>query len=363
MSTDDGNRRVWIPIYPVDVEALENLLVEADPFVTEMIEIDSPYSLIEYVNHEHVGGVPITAILDRNLISRAVRLALGGVVDHSTAASHTDRAAAACMAFLITAKIEIEPNISLYELAETKSVNDANAQLTDFRVADHIHPQAYLDVALGRAERIENWVRDEAIDVVNRRVGGRDHVDLGSPLLHWKRHRTALTRLAILDRQETSGFKNLQKFIDWSLEPGFFDALAITFAVALFGRHRSRRMLRGIRSRDHERCEAAIRNTAWDLTYISYWEARAKSTEGSRLWMFITNDRVCRQIARAAVGDDRNVHLIFAEHWPPPEASALYEHYAKAVEEMQAMGTQRFRDFEAIQMSLDLELSRCFEGP
>ena len=82
---------VWIPLTPQDVPALEHLLRSADPFVASTIDTDDPYHLVDYLQHSIYGGAELAAVLDRNLVSRIVRLAEGRHVDHSRPESAVDR--------------------------------------------------------------------------------------------------------------------------------------------------------------------------------------------------------------------------------------------------------------------------------
>lgn len=167
MDNDLGIETVWIPLSTGDVPALERILSDADPFVTTMIDTPQPYRLANYIQNELYGDHEVRALLDRNLVSRAVELASGHVVDHGGPGSDTYRLAAACMAFLITARVTIEPNIALYEFASS-DLREAREQIRTWRVADHVHPQAYLDVALGRERVIDRAVTTEAQRLVAR---------------------------------------------------------------------------------------------------------------------------------------------------------------------------------------------------
>ena len=314
---------------PEDVPALEALLRDVDPFVASTIDTDDPYRLVDYIQHSIHGGAELAAVLDRNLVSRIVSLAAGRHVDHSRPDSAVDRVAAACMAFLITAEVLTEPNISLYELAESVDNSDGQIDLISFRIADHLHPQAYLEVALGRAPGIHPDLIDEARLLIEAQ--DRPSVNLEMPLRHWRRHRCALTQIALLERASLTGREKFEALLEWSVSPGFFDGVAIAFAGGLFGRARPPgRLLKSARSRDAEKCFAGIRNAAWDLTYISQWSKQSVADEGSRIWILCTNDRVLRGLARVAVGDEDRVAELFEQNWRSREADALKQQYLDA---------------------------------
>ncbi len=321
---------IWIPLTPDDVPKLESLLTETNPFVTSTIDTTYPYRLSDYLNHSLNGGIPIYALFDRNLMSRIVQLASGRHVDHSAAGSVTDRVASACMAFLITAEVQIEPNISLYELAESQENSNAKEELAWFRISDHVHPQAYLEVALGRAPGIHPDLIDKAATTVKLKHKDSANVNFAMPLRHWRRHRCILTKIAHLERSNLSGEEKLYQLIAWSVSPGYFDAVALSFAILLFGRNTPGRMLKYARSNNLERCFSGIRNVAWDLTYISFWVSEACKSEDERIWIFCTNDRVCAELAKASVGNENDIESLFKNNWNRSEAVRLHDHYRKS---------------------------------
>lgn len=318
------SRKIWIPIDPADVPALEQLLVDADPFVTSTIDTQFPYRLGDYVQHKSVSSRELVALLDRNLISRAVSLACGRATSASN--SDSDRVAAACMAFLITSGILIEPGISLYELARSGGATVAGLELGDFRIADHIHPQAYVDVALGRANSIDPAILSAARALVAGAAVIRPTPDLGVPLRKWRRHRCAVAQIAFLERAGGTGRSKMHGLIEWSATAGFFDGVAIAFALRFFGRGKRKGMLRGVHSNLPERWSASIDNTAWDLCYVSHWIDSAKKDE--RIWLLCSNDRSLKIVARASVEGTGKGH--FEGNWVPRDAEALYAHYQEA---------------------------------
>lgn len=349
---------VRIPLTPQDVPALEALLREVDPFVASTIDTDDPYRLVDYIQHSIHGSAELAAILDRNLVSRLVRLAAGHHIDHSRPESAVDRVAAACMAFLITAEVLTEPNISLYELSESADDADGQVDLLSFRIADHLHPQAYLEVALGRAPGIHPDLIHEARLLLEAEQ--RPSVDFEMPLRHWRRHCCALTQIARLERTSLTGREKFEALLDWSISPGFFDGLAIAFAVRLFGRAKPRgRMLKSVRSRDAGKCFAGIRNAAWDLTYISHWAKQSGTDEEGRIWILCTNDKVLRDLARMAVGDEDRVAELFKQNWQSREADALKDQYldawrrAQGSEERSNSMRRRFEHLDALRESIE----------
>lgn len=324
--TEREEERVWIPLNPDDVPTLESLLTEADPFVAMTLDAENPYRLVDYLHNARHGEFEVRALLDRNLVSRVVGLTSGHSVNHETAEAGTYRLAAACMAFLITADVLIEPGIAMQEFAASDPTT-AKAQIRPWRVADHVHPQAYLDVALGRDRTLDQAARIDAWDLMS---GCPDEAPpLETPLRHYRRHYAALAQIASLERTEAEPAEKLRRLIAWSRDVAFFDGLAIGFAIVFFGRHRSGRMLKRVRSADGSRCLEGVRNAAWDLTYLSYWVKYAQEQKSS-IWLFVTGDRVLASLARVAIGDQESAEDLFRDNWTRLEAAELLEEFASA---------------------------------
>lgn len=323
--TDTEGERVLIPLNPDDVPSLERFLSETDPFVATTLDAENPYRLVDYLHNARHGEFEVRALLDRNLVSRVVGLASGQSVDHESAEADTYRLAAGCMSFLITSDVQIEPSIAMHEFAAAAPA-EAKAQIRPWRVADHVHPQAYLEVALGRDCALDRSARADAWNLMSSRP--EEAPPLEKPLRHFRRHYAALAQVALLERTGAAPMEKLRSLIAWSRDVAFFDGLAICFAIVFFGRHRSGRMLKRVRSADGARCLEGVRNAAWDLTYLSYWVKYAHEQK-SNIWIFATGDRVLASLARAAIGD-RSARELFQENWTRREAEELFEAYHAA---------------------------------
>jgi len=352
----------WIPIEPTDVPRLERVLSDADPLLIAGVPAPFDYSFARFLAGTD-DGTTFRALMDRNLTTRAISLAKGGAIgqDHPSAA--TFRITAACMAFLQTTDSSIEPNVSLYENPE-RAIDD----LHWWRVADHIHPQAYVNVALGRTDTIPEHVLTDAW--LKAAKFPAPPTDFAARLYHWERHYCTLLKIAELDRGATlRGAAKLHTLWDWSMQEGFMNAAASMFALRLFGSTRSQRMLRGVRSCSYDRCIRGVRNAAWDLTYVSQW-ARHTRTDRKHLWMFWTNDHLLRDLARALLlpkaKDERHaLYQALRENFPQQDAAGLLAHHDACLEQIQKGARdrilqERFTNIDAITTALTVRLRSTF---
>lgn len=360
---------VRIPLDAQDITAIERLLATAGVFVTTALTITNPYDLREYLAMTAQGN-SIRALLDRNLTSRAIRLARGTIIDHDRHDAPAARVAAACMAFLISADIMIEPNISLYETAEQPAAW-AHNDLLWFRRANHVRPQAYADFALGRTDRLPDDVREEAIRHVLQCP--EPALAFSKRLRHWRSHYCCLLKIALLQREgRLSQPGKLRALLDWSVHEGFFNGTAIAFAVMYFGRHPHANMIKHSNTKDFQRCQKGIKNAAWDLTYLSHWVRRSRQ-EVAHAWMFCTNDRALAYLGQHLVTDEGDEHhhrlaVVLRHHWPDCHAD-LVSHYQHCCTEAETMPdragvvNERLRHLDDLTMRLEQDLRQTFPAP
>ena len=129
----------YIPISEPDEESITSLLRQADVFTpTFIVDDEDIYDLILYRRQALDFNTKTKLFVDRNVFTRWISLIRGTPTD----AMHSR--AAAVMAFAQCANMLIEPNLSLYEYADSHGNDAANAELQLFRIADNINPQRWV---------------------------------------------------------------------------------------------------------------------------------------------------------------------------------------------------------------------------
>ena len=284
---------------------------------------------------------------------------------YSAETSKSDRVAAACMAFLAAARVELEPNISLYELASVAGDADALNELRSLRLAQAIQPQAYLNVALQRVSRIHPDAIQEASCRPSVGSVSDPAINFLNPLRHFRCHRAAVTKIALLERTSLKGPEKFRHLLRWSSDAGFFDGVALAFGAMFFGERRAGTMLKSVKSNSFERCVAGIKNASWDLTYMSHWVSRAREDEERAIWIFCTHDGGCASVARSAVGTDVDSLSLFKQNFKPPDAESLQAEYRDLLAgttdpgDRREVVSERLELLEEAQLALDTELSRA----
>jgi len=289
---DSGVLSYWVPIDPGDLRIIAAALREGDVFTPTFSTPDVDlYDPVVYRDQAARFDRSTALLVDRNVLTRWIDVVRGAY----PSANH--RLAAAVLAFAQCAEIDIEPNIALYELAFTQGQDAATHELMAFRLADHVHPGYWAEVALDRADAIGDLPEgfperesDLAFDFTMR-------------LRRWRRNYILALKIAELELRGGSAVDRLLELLSWMYKDFLLGGPALALAVHYLAPNSSRkRQLKGLKSRDRERAIAGVRNAAWDLTLISEWVHRVAQQESdARLVLLTSFDRGLHRLARSVV--------------------------------------------------------------
>jgi hypothetical protein len=157
MHNDEEKMEVMIlnPGFNVqDGTLLEKLLAMADPFVKGPLPPVDKYNLASYIYASAALKKELCALLDNNLTTRVIELATGVEMPAAPDKKPAYALASAVMGFLVASEFLVDPTMAIYEKASSMGHEAAAEQLFNFRVADHIHPQVWIDLALERKKEL-----------------------------------------------------------------------------------------------------------------------------------------------------------------------------------------------------------------
>ena len=313
MNDEQISGAIRMPVLHEDYAALRDLLICADPLVTGNYVDGGRFDLTEYVAAVKLGGVEFRALFDRNLLSPLAELAAGKSLAGSAESITTGRIACASAAFCIMADILLEPSMALYEYASTQGNSAAQADYASFRVADNADPAIFIDIALGRSDRIP----EDHIARVRRdaRVKAQTSPEPNfEKTLHmWRPNYLYVLKMAALRRSGLSPMKSALEFLRWQSEDYFYNAAASMYCLASASHRPTKgQMLKGIGSAEPATLKKGLRNAAWDICFIQQFE-KYVTTPSSPSWSLWTLDKAVREIARALfVRDGQSGHEALA---------------------------------------------------
>lgn len=289
---------VWFPVPPGDYEALRSLLSTADPLVTGNYTDSGNYELPEYLAATRLGNVEFKALFDRNLLSPLAELAAGKELAGSEESKQTGRVACACAAFCILADILIEPSMALYEYASTQGNSAAQADYAHFRIADNADPAIFINIALGRANRlpIEHIAQVQLVPGVVKKTTPEPNFE--KALRMWRPNYLYVLKIAALRRRGLSPLQSALEFQRWQSEDSFYNAAAFMYCIASAAHKPPKgQMLKGINSTNSTTLRKGLRNAAWDICLLQQF-GKSVTTPKSPSWSLWSLDKAVREIAR-----------------------------------------------------------------
>lgn len=285
------------PRFPIeDVKIIGARLDESQALVPGFIPPPAGITSLEALLYaEHVQGIETVILPDRNIVSRMARAARDGVIHPVDSPTQI---AIDLMAFSQAMNFSVEPSIAFHELAHHDGNALANEELQWFRAADHGQAEAWIHIALGHSNKLTKI-----------EVGSPTDYDLAAPLSRWRRNYAVALRIAALELGTQTPLERATKLLDWMLSDFFVAGPAAIFAAMFLSPRASRSgMLKQLKSPDRTRAIAGVRNAAWDITHLSDFVRRVKSTDDpDKRFIFATADRALAQLGKIMFTDAQNL--------------------------------------------------------
>lgn len=305
--------------FPVeDIEQLCSMMAAADPFVPAFEPSSyGLYSLVGQVWSLQVEETKTILVPDRNVASRMAQIAKGMAIGKEA------QLVAGINAFAHFFDILMEPSIAFHELARTEGNEAALQELAWFRAADHGDKFGWLEVALGRAERLARSEKARALE---------SH-DLAAGLRDWSTGYGAVLKLAEVELLHPGEpIEKIMALLEWMHRDYFFAGQVATMACIYFAPINAPKagLMKSLRSPNREKAINGAKNAAWDALYLSALNSMVnKAAGGPQRYIYASLDWRARLIARMAFafggeGPHRNVlAYMLGEWWTKTDAEQI----------------------------------------
>lgn len=321
-----------------ELEQVCALLAEFDPFVPAFTPNGyGLYSLRGQVWSLEVEEVEVVILPDRNIASRMAQIARGEAIGKNA------QVIAAIKVFAHFFDIMMEPGIAFHELAPQDGNNAALEELSWFRAADHGDRFDWLEVAVGRRDRLSQ---------PGTPLETEAH-DLAKTLRDWSTSYGAVLKVAEIELHHPgTAFEKIMALLDWLHREYFFAGPVAFMACIFFGPISApkRGLMKSLRSPNRERAIAGAKNAAWDALYLSALTSMVnKAAGGPKRYIYASLDTGARLIARMALsfgGDGPHREVIqdvLSDWWVEQEAMAIADKLTQIVLEIDLphMGEKR----------------------
>jgi hypothetical protein len=229
------------------------------------------------------------------------------------------------MAFTQCANILIEPNMALYEFADSSGNEKANQEFHTFHTADNLHPKYWADIALGQSKQLI----PEDLDLPSLK---QDSINFKMPLAIWRTNYMLVLKIAELELTGNNPEHLMTEVMRWMYEDFLFKSAGLSLAINFLNQNYEgrKKLFKDLKSEDREKAIKGIRNATWDLTYLSEWQKRVNEQEqNNRIIIFCSLDKPLRKLARSLISD-----LLFQD-WGVAAENRLrnqYESYVKDID-------------------------------
>lgn len=143
-------------------------------------------------------------LADRNVVTRWLALLSGRI------SSPQDRLVAAIMVFAQSANILVEPNLALYEATVAGESEATMQELVRFRIADNLDIKHWLDLALGRKQKLS--LADDELPTIPDKSA---EINFEMRLRRWIRNYIILLKLAQLELKGLSRTRQITELATW----------------------------------------------------------------------------------------------------------------------------------------------------
>lgn len=330
-----------------DLAQIADQLKRAEVFVPGYLPAEAGLYNPDCFLFEHrVQQIEHCILPDRNLASRMAQVAMGERLD-----THR-HCAAALMAYAQCLNIQIDPSIAFHELAHKDGNEVALIELRWFRSADAARPQLWVDLALGRIDRMP----------VEPAPPIPDAMDLAKPLRRWRRNYVVALKLAEIELSDRRPIDKQLELLDWMTSDFIVAGPAAVLAALYFSpRFERRGMIKQLRAPHRERALVGVRNAAWDITYLSEFVRKVNASMtaggGSHRYILASMDRRLRSVATTLlaapdpVADRAEAVEVFAKWWHRQDAEAIVTALVASIETASRRMTMEEVDREPVDVS------------
>ena len=269
------------------------------------------------------------------------------------------RFAAVIMAFASCANAGIEPGLALYEGAATGARGGWRRNLSLLRGADNISPINWAGLALGVFDRFTRKLPRKKLEPDFAQFN--PSVQLKSFAFVYP----IMLKVAILSLQHGSRDSKMTALLDWMYHSWQFSAPAAIFVMQMFSSNRPKGAFKNLYSKERDLILAGIRNTAWDLVYVTEWFKRIKrQAEENELSVICSRDASLVRIAellRQSMFQDRDPAFLVTAGFGS-KVQHYYDQYMRELDDSRRAPMPSSKNFASYKKKLIAELEAELVG-
>ena len=171
-----------------------------------------------------------------------------------------------------------------------------------FRIADHIHPQIFANLALEKYSDIPEEELEIATAEINRNLETKLNIsktkylkDVDSTYLLMYKN---LLKAWLLYKNKYSPEDNFKEYLKWHHLKSLSDQISVIFVTIFLSKKRFPKMIKKINSNDPYVILKNIKNSAWDIYHLSLLDKVYQDRTEEEIWFFCTRDKLLIDISK-----------------------------------------------------------------
>ena len=282
-----------------DLRILQQLLRARNPIIASPSNIKDIYDFERYRKENLSTDINLNAFIDNNILTQILPL-IDGRKAVGVDLSDSERLSCAIMCFLIYSGIEANPTTALFERPIDPNYPTKEKEDYLFRVADHVPPQVYADLALGKYSDIPNSVKSSSFvavdsnDLTQKNIAETSYQKL--PEKRWSIIYMNLIKAWLIYREDLTPDQRFEKYLDWYFEHSVSEYACFTFVAIFLSDKRFPKMIKQQNSMNADKIFQNIKNVTWDIFSLSTLIEIHNKTNEDFIWFFCTRDELLTKL-------------------------------------------------------------------
>jgi len=335
---------------------VENRLREMKPLVVTPSNMQDVYD-IEYLRKaNHSQNIDMWALLDNNIVTQIIPL-----IDKTRSKPVTEEQRSICsiMSSLIYVGIETNPVSAFYERPNDDRYPSKAQDDVYFRIADHIHPQIFADIAMGKIDEMPLDAIRKATYEVENNPKTQNNINKftvpQNPDFHYKAFYAVIMKLWILKKRNDNQINRLKEYLEWHHKNLISDSISIIAALQYLSNVGINGFIKGINSESKSKVIKGIKNCAWDIYHLELLSTLHSKSNDDSIWLFCTRDQLLLQLSQNMFQFDSvdKIRFFINSFYSDPKAFELFQSYMTKVNNR----TNREDHVESVQLNIDMLIS------
>lgn len=284
-----------------DIQEIQKMVRESNSLIPTPSNINDVYDIERYRQESLFSDAEFKVILDNNIFTQIIPL-IDGRKKYGEALTKEAKLICGIMCFLIYAGLETNPVSALYERPSDPNFISKEKQDCFFRIADHIHPQIFANLALEKYSDIPEEELEIATAEINRNLETKLNIskikypkDVDSTYLLMYKN---LLKAWLLYKNKYSPEDNFKEYLKWHHLKSLSDQISVIFVTIFLSKKRFPKMIKKINSNDPYVILKNIKNSAWDIYHLSLLDKVYQDRTEEEIWFFCTRDKLLIDISK-----------------------------------------------------------------